>query len=264
MYPEDKRYSMASSAIALLGARFDPPHSGVRVSAIRPLLNFLLLSEKFPTGSSRHPEVIALQAIHSTAEHKYFDPKVLDVLRCTLSPTRPLRSLALKIFQQPGFEWCTSPSEDIASPDRASLLEAIGDPFKLGMQDPTLHGGKSTTAISYEPMRTIALFIEFASSDLWKDHLRPPNFASCEEKVSTREGRGIAFGCMDERRGIRTGPFNSTLELDSAVKRLKELECWKTAEVVTAWARINDNANHDTQTDGAGGAHSPPSQGNET
>ena len=247
-YPEDDRYFMASSAVALLGERFDPPpsteFSGVRAPVIRPLLNFLSLSEKFrPIGSPRRPEVIALQAIHTTAEHKYFDPNVLDVLTCTLLLTHPLRSLALRLFQQPGFEWCSSSTEAM---DRGRLLEAVGDPFEFNTPGPTPLGEEPTISTSYQPMRTITLFVEFASSDLWKEHLHPSNFTSCEEKVSTQEGRSIAFGCMDERRGVRAGPFNSTARLILAVKRLEELGCWNTAEVVMAWAWTNVNANHDT------------------
>ena len=250
-YLEGEQYSMASSAVALLGARFDPPPppsieftSDDRATAVRPLLDYLLLSEGHrPTESPQDLEAIALQAIYATAEHKYFDPKALDVLAHTL-PTHRLRSLALGLFQQPGFEWWSLPADVIADVDRASLLEAVGDPFQFDTPDPTPQGRGPIAATSYEPMRTITLFIEFTSSDLWKGHLRHSNFASCEEKVSTQEGRGTAFGYMDERKSIRAGPFNSTASLILAAKRLEELGCWDTAEVVMAWAWINHDANH--------------------
>ena len=256
LYPEDERYSMASSAVALLGKRFDPPpstepSSHVRATAIRPLLDFLLLGEgSQPTGSPPYPGIIALQAVTIAAEHKHFDPMVLPVLTCTLLPTHPLqpRILALRLFQQPGFEWCSSQAEAFSDMNRARLLEAVGDPFHF-IPDPPFQSGQPMTTTLYEPMRTAILLIEFATSGLWRNHLRRSNFTSCEEIISTEEGRDLAFKHMIQREtGAGVGSFNSLAKLILAIRRLEEIECWNTAEVVILWAWTNvdvNAANHD-------------------
>ena len=249
---------MASSAVILLGKRFDPPPwtespSDIRATAIRPLLDFLQLNERHPPEHPPpYPGIIALQAVLATAEHEYFDPAVLPVLTCTLPSTHPpqLRTLALRFFQQPGFDWCSSSAEVFSDMDRASLLEAVGDPFQF-TQDPSYWDTESSTTAPYEPMQTVALLIEFASSNLWQDHLLSSNFASCEEVISAEEGRALAFRCMTERSFIRTRLLNSVSRLLLAIRRLQELECWDTAGVVVewTWTKINDDtkaANHDT------------------
>ena len=246
--------------MTLLGKRFDPPPStefpsDTRATAIRPLLDFLLLNEKHrATVPPPYPGVIALHAVLATAEHEYFDEAVLPVLTRVLSPNHPLQSrvLALRLFQQPGFEWCSSRSEAFTDADRAEFLEAVGDPFQF-TQDPPSQDGKSTTATPYEPMKTATLLIELASSDLWRDHLRSSNFTSCEEIISTPEGRDLASRCMNERNIARMGPFDPISRLSSAISRLEELGCRNTAEAVAAWVergRLQDkgNENHNTQT----------------
>lgn len=253
-YPEDERYSMACSAVALLGKWFDSPQSTTssphaRTTAIRPLLYFLRLSERFfLTGSPPYPEVIALQAILTTAEDEYFDPAILPVLASVLPPAHPLqsRTLALRLFQQPGFEWCSSRAEIFSDVDRARLLDAVGDPFQF-IPDPPPQDEQSTTRASYDPMRTTILLIEFASSNIWRNHLRHSNFASCEEMIPTEEAKGHAFRCMIKRGvGVRTGPLNSVGKLVLAIRRLEELECWNTADTVILWACTN----HDMSTHG--------------
>jgi len=248
-YPEDERYSMANSAVSLLGRWFDPPSSTgssprVRATAIRPLLDFLRLSERLgPIGSPPYPGIIVLQAVLTTAEDEYFDPEVLPVLTFMLPPTNPLRSraLGLRLFQQPGFEWRSLQAEAFSCIDRARFLDAIGDPFQF-TPDPPPQDEQSTTATSYDPMWIAILLVEFASSDLWRSHLRPSNFASCENIISTEGGRDNAFRCMIQRGvSVRTGPLNSLGKLGLAIRRLEELECWNIADAMILWACTNED-----------------------
>ena len=251
-YPPDERYSMSSSAVALLGRGFDPPPfkelpPDDLAAGLRPLLDFLLLSKGYPhTGSPLDPEVIALQFVSIAAAYGYLDPKILPVLSETLLPTYPAQSrpLVLRLFEKPGLDWC-SPQAEV---DRERLLEVVGDPFQF-IPDPLPQEQQSTPTTSYEPMRTAVLLIEFASSDLWRDYLRLSNFSSCEELISTNEGKALAFKCMAERRvDAGTGPFGSYAKLVSAIRHLEDLGCRNIAEVVTQWAwnNVDMNAgNHD-------------------
>jgi hypothetical protein len=247
-YTKDEQYSMASSAVALLGKRFDSPSTepSPLTSEIRPLLDYLLLSENFRTAESpSHPEVIALRLISIAPGHRHLHPTISPVLTSTLLQSHPLhsRALALKIFQRPGLEWCSPQAGGFSATERARLLEAVGDPFQFTPDLPPQDG--PTTATEYEPMRTAVLLIKFASSDLWRDHLRPSNFTSCEEIISTEEGRDLAFRYLNQdEMGDRTG-------LDLAIRRLEALGCRKTAEAVALWARTNgitNATNHDTWT----------------
>jgi hypothetical protein len=228
---------MASAALALLGKRFDPPSTELSplTAGILPLLDFLLLSEKFYTAESpSHPGVIALRLVSIAPGHQHLHPAILPVLTSTLLRSHPLQSriLALKIFQRPGLEWCSSQAEGFSDIERARLLEAVGDPFQFTPDLPP-QDGQPTTATDYEPMRSAVLLIKFASSDLWQDHLRPSNFTSCEEMISTEEGRDLAFEYLDElEMGDRIG-------LDLAIGRLEALECRNTVEAITLWAWTN-------------------------
>lgn len=234
---------MARSAVALLGRQFGPQfseHSSrALATGIRPLLDFLLLSERHHSAESpTYPGAVALRFVLDATPHRSFDPTILPILTSILLPTHPLqsRTLALKLFQRPGHQWCSSQAQSFSDTDRARLLEAVGDPFQF-TPDPPPQDGQPTTITDYEPMLTAVLLIEFASSDLWRDHLRHSNFTSCEEIISTEEGRDLAIQHMDqEETGSWTG-------LPSAIERLEELGCRNTAEAVILWARTKGIVN---------------------
>lgn len=246
-YPPNEQYVMTNSVVELLGKLFNSQpstdlSSDVLATGVRPLLDFLLSSERPPHAESPpYPEVIDLQVGSIAARYGYFDPAILPVLTRMLLPTHPLRSrtLALRLFQQPRFEWYSSQS----GVDHAMLLEAVGDPFQF-IPDLPPQDGQSTTRAPYDPMWTTILLIEFASSDIWRNHLRRSNFTSCEEVISTEEGRDRAFRCMVQRGAdVRTGPLNSLGELVLVIRRLEELECWSTADVMILWACTNEDMN---------------------
>ena len=237
---------MTSSVVELLWKRFNPRSSTDRswnvLTTVRSLLDFLLSNESPPHAESPpYPEVITLQVGLVAARYGYLDSAILPVLARTLLPTHPLRSrtLALRLFQQPGFEWYSSHS----GVDHTVLLDAVGDPFQF-IPDLLPQDGQTTAITPYDPMWTTILLIELASSDIWRNNLRRSNFTSCEEMTSTEEGRDHAFRCMIQRGGgVRTGPLNSLGKLVLAIKRLEELECWNTADVIILWACTNDDMN---------------------
>lgn len=238
---------MTKSVVELLGKRFNPQPStdipsDILAAGVRPLLDFLLSSERSPRAESPpYPEVIALQVGSIAARYGYFDPAILPVLTRMLLPTHPLqsRTLALRLFQQPEFGWYSSQS----GVDHAILLEAVGDPFQF-IPDLPPQDSQSMTRAPYDPMWTTILLIEFASSDIWRNHLRHSNFTSCEEVISTEEGRDRAFRCMVQRgAGVRTSPLNSLGKLVLAIRRLEELDCWNIADVMILWACTNEDSN---------------------
>jgi len=242
-YSEDMRYLMASSVVVFFGKQLGSPFAErfyhIHSDALRPLLDFLLLSERlYPTELPPYPGVIALRILSIETGRGDFDPTILPILAATLQPTHPLQSrrLALKLFQRPDFGWLSPQAEIFSSIERARLLEAIGDPFQFPPDLPP-QDGQPNVATSYDPILSVALLIEFAGSDLWRDHLRPLNFASCEEFASTEEGRGLIFqGVLEWGSNAQTEPFSSATKLVSALRRLEELNCWNTAEVVLLWA----------------------------
>ena len=237
---------MTSSVVELLGKRFNSQSSTDLswdvLTTVRSLLDFLLSNERPPHAESPpYREVITLQVGSVAARYGYFNPEILPVLTRLLLPTHPLqsRTLALRLFQQPGFEWYSSQSRV----DHTMLLEAVGDPFQF-IPDLPPQDGQTTTITPYDPMWTTILLIEFASSDIWRNNLRHSNFTSCEEIISTEEGRDRAFRCMVRRgRDVRKGPLDSLGNLVLAIRRLEELECWNTADVMILWACTNDDVN---------------------
>ncbi|KAF9644460.1 hypothetical protein BDM02DRAFT_3121899 [Thelephora ganbajun] len=126
--------------------------------------------------------------------------------------------------------------ENVLKWDLDKLVRAVGDPF-LSTPDIPLQDGKHVGTVNYDPMMTLVVLIEFASSDLWGNHPRRSNFASHEEIVSTEEGRMTALQPMLKMGG------NLWLELicmptriTVAIRCLEELQCLDTVEVVTLWA----------------------------
>lgn len=250
--PDRDRYLLAGDAVALLtsGRRVnsEPPESLIQVqpAGVPSLLDFLLLSEKhYATYDPPYPGAIPLRILSLSYSIGCGDltQRLVPVLTSTLSTIHPLlsRILALKLFQEHGSEWLSSPMEKFSNTDRAKLLEALGDPFHFSA---TLHSDTEyspTVQVMYEPMDTAILLIEFASSDLWRDHLRPLNFSSCEEMVSTAWGRHLASNCMlNKKTCFRGEPLDTPARLVAAIRCLVDLQCWNIAEVVILYAWTSD------------------------
>ena len=202
----------------------------IRDAWIPPLLGFLQLSEEFyATDLPLAPAAIALRIVSIGDVYDNLVPTVLPILISTLLPTHPLKSrrAALKIFSR----WFSTKMGNVLDRNRARLLQAVGDPFQFTPDLPPLH----QLTDEYEPMDAAVNLIVFASSDLWKHHLRHLNFTSCEDIISTEEGRSTALRIMSHK-ATWLGILHTPAGIIAAIKRLEELQCPNTAEVVLMWA----------------------------
>ena len=242
-YSEDERYQAAGQVVQLLDKYF---HSEDRNHPINPqrtwipsLASFLSLYEKFHTVKSPTSPRSLIHSILSTSPvPSDFNTTILPLLTLTLSPTHPLhlRTLALKTFYRLTSGWFSSRMENISDADLTNLLQAVGDPLDF-TPDPPLHDNQPSGTIDYDPMMTAVVLIEFASSDLWRNHLQQSNFALFENSVSTEEGRKAALKCMTDTLADAWREFLQTSsKVSAAVSRLEELHCPKTAQVVDEWA----------------------------
>ena len=238
-YPEDYRYRTASEVVQRLGKWFDSARLPiVRRSWIPALFDFLSLCEKFyTTESPPHPGFIALRILSAGPRYDVFSDSAIPVLTSTLLPTHPLRSrrLALKVFDLFAGRWLFMQMGDFRSEDLCGLLQAVGDLFQF--LDPPLQDGEPAVMVGYDPLMAVLLLIEFASSDVWHNHLRRSNFTSCEEIMSTREGKKAALERMFEvTTGSRSALLRTPQNMIAAIERLEEIQCFNTAEVMILWA----------------------------
>ena len=251
-YEEQQREWMTSEVVQSLGRHFfrTNPVSFIDVEPawIPPLLGYLSLNEKL--DSTRSPGLVALRILATSPGYANFGPMILPILTSSLLPTHPLqaRCLALNIFERFAFGWFSPQMGDVPSKDLERLVQAVGDPFQF--PDLPLQDGKPVDPPNYDPMIATAVLIEFASSDLWRNHLRRSNFTSFEEIVSTRDGKRTALVCMLEMATYPWVEFLCTApKISMAIRRLEELQCLNTAEVVIMWAwtaGVVNPVDHDT------------------
>ena len=242
-YKEYHRYLMASRVVELLGKHFcfGDPEGIVRVRRawIPPLLGFLSLSEKFyATESPPYPGFMALCIISNSRISADFAASILPILSSILLPTHPLQSrcLALKAFHtlMPG--WFSPQMESVMHDDLDKLLQAVGDPFQSS-PDPLLWDWVPRRVLCHKPMDSVVVLIEFASLDLWRNHLRRSNFTSCEEVLSTEKGRRTALDrILSASTHTLLAFLHTPARIITAIRCLEELRCLNTAEVVIMWA----------------------------
>ena len=219
-YSEAECYWIAGVVVQLLGNHLQQDYLwgsyAVQPTGVPPLLDFLLLFEKFSNTEphitkSPHPGSIALYILSTSQEYTDFSPTILPILSSTLLPTHPLqsRTLALKAFcaLMPG--WFSTRVENVLDKNLDKLLRAVGDPFQFP-QIPNPGGVGPEWGPYYKPMNSMVILVEFASLDLWRNHLRRSNFISCEEVLSTDEGRRTAIHCMSGPLCAETTPGNDS------------------------------------------------------
>ena len=238
-YTMEERYSMAGKVVELvwkhIRSEISDAYYEVETAWIPPLVAFLQLSEEFYT-TGLAPGVLALRILSTGRGYGDFGPTISPILTSTLLPTHPLssRELSLQVFYQFTPGWF-SQMESLSNMDRARLLRAVGDPFKSASDN--LRDEERMYTNEYNPMKVAVVLIEFASSSLWRDHLRGSNFTSCEEVTSTAVGKRSAFHYMTLITDEIWPEFLRTSEkVITAVGRLEELQCPNTAEVVFMWA----------------------------
>jgi len=240
-YPEGECYRIASQVVQLLGNHFyskDLEHPiDVQPAWIPPLVGFLSLHERlYTTDSPSYPGCIALRILSASRGSAHFGATILPFLTLALLPTHhhQSRSSALKVFHRFMSGWFSPQMENILDRDLENLLQAVGDPFQFTTDLP-LQDGRPVGTADPEPTMAAVVLIKFASSDLWRNHLRRSNFTSCEEITSTEVGRRTVLGCMT----AHTWPefLCTPPKVIAAIRRLEELQCSNTAEVVIMWAR---------------------------
>ena len=238
-YEEHDRQKMASLVVELLAKDFFRNNLAyfpcMEPAWIPPLLEFLSLSEKL--DGTKSGQFTALCILASSGAPEDFGPMILPILTSLLLPTHPrqLRNSALNVFETFKRGWFSSQMENVPSKDLERLVQAVDDPFQF--PDLPLQYGEPMNPPYCDPMTVAAVLIEFASSDLWRSHLQRSNFTSFEEMVSTWDGKRTALKCMSGIVARFLPEFLSTAaKITVAVKRLEELQCSNTVEVVIMWA----------------------------
>ena len=237
-YPEKEQCLMASEVVRLLWRyrSLSRRPSYVQSAWGPPLLKFLSLCENFPTTESPpHPALITLGILSGGLQNDDFDPIIPPTLASMLSSDHPLRSrkLALAVFRNFTPGWFPQ-METVSGHHLSKLLQAVGDPFHFPLELPQLE-----TTVEYQPMKVAVALIEFASSELWWSHLRPSNFASCEDILSTDEGRRSALLGMFWTALWEWPEYLCTpAKIVTVVRRLEGFGCLNTARVVITWGWV--------------------------
>jgi len=247
-YQEELREQMASEVVLSLGRHFFHTNQAYSITLepawIPPLLGYLSLNEKL--RSTGLPGITSLCILAANQGPADFGPMILPILTSSLLSTHHLqsRSLALEVFVRFVSGWFSPQMEKVPSKNLERLVQAVGDPLEL--LDLRPHDGKLVHLPYYNPTMAAAVLIEFASLDLWRDHLRYSNFTSFEEMVSTWNGKKTALECM---ANYQFPEFLSTAaKIVKAIRRLEELQCFNTVEVaiMLAWTvGVIDPADHD-------------------
>ena len=240
-YSKDERYQVAGQVVQLLENYFNSEGwrypVKVEPNLIPPVAHFLPLYQEFYTvDSPTYPRPL-IHIILSTMPSD-FNKTIIPLLTLTLSPTHPLRlrSLALKTFLRLTPGWFSSQMENVPGAKLRNLLQAIDNPFEF-TPDPPLHDKQPLDGVDYDPIAAAVVLMEFASSDLWKNHLQQLNFMSCENFVSTDEGRKAALKCMTATAAHTWWKFLDTRsKVDAAMRCLEVLQCPNTAQVINEWA----------------------------
>jgi len=202
-----------------------------------PLLGVLSLSEQPHWWDPKpHLPFIALSILSTTwvdadFAATNFAATALPPLSSMLLPTHPLQSrkLALMVFCKHMRMWPPSHMENIMPEDLDKFLQAVGDPFQ-STPDPLFLDWQSAKRYKYEPLDSMIILIEFALSDLWRNHLRRSNIISCEEVLSTEAAKRTLLDHM-----LFTAACTSA-KIIAAIRRLEELQCPNTVEVMIMWA----------------------------
>ena len=211
---------------------------------VPPLLRFLSLYEDFPSiESSPHPGSVALRILSISPRVAGFDAALLLTLASILSPDHPLQSRksAMALFCRYAPGWLSSQMENVPDHRLNKLLQAVGDPFHFPPEPPQDEELERTG--EYKPMEAVVVLVEFASSKLWRSHLRPSNFVTCEDILSTGEGRRTVLQYMLDAVLKELPEFLCTAEkVVATVRHLEELGLVHTAQVVVMWAWVTGMA----------------------
>ena len=208
----------------------------VQPTWIPSFVYFLSLHERFhTTNSSTCPRSIILRILSTSPGSTHFSTAALPILISALSPTHPLqiRCSALKAFARFA---SNSSLKNVPDADLRNLLQAVGDPFQ-SPPSPSHLDDQHVAATDYDSMMAVAALIEFASSDLWQDHLPSSAFTSCDQFVSTAEGRELALNCLHDTAATWSGFLRTNTKVNTAITYLEGLQCPNVTQVVNTWTQ---------------------------
>ena len=265
-YPDADKYELAGLTLLFLHEKAKEMWNGDRTKLEFPryatvLARFLLLHEKCrregiepknnrgwefdPLVVSRaHPATIALQILLGTPKHTLILPIFLVIIPALqYDQWRNTRAVALKLFNRHR-HWLFSPMiENLLPTHRAELLRAIGDPFDLyasthlAILDRTRSGETEDARLS---AKVTALLLALTSSDMWRDHLHPTNFASCDAIMAEDEHLPNTITYFSNWSSALKGPGGNNFSgLMVGINRLKRLRCHSAVKLIllSLWSR---------------------------
>ena len=190
----------------------------------------------FPTVTfDARPTTIALRLLVGLTKDGLTIPVFL-VLTPALQRDRWRRVLALKLLNRHR-NWLFSPMiEDLLPTHRTELLGAIGDPFDpttvshlVRPDGPQVHDPRD----AYLPSKVMGLLLALASSDMWRDHLHPMNFASCDAIMAEEQYMYHTITYFSSWGSLLKGPGDSNFSgLMLGVNRLKQLRCHSAVKLI--------------------------------
>ena len=247
-YHTDERYDSAKLVMRLLekpeGLPILPPSFNTYAPT---LLRFLGLCEDrhrnehpfAPTPEFRMPsqpglEIFALQILRSGSREEDtlsdLAPMFVSMLTRVLGPGDRLQSRALGLELFAGLWRCwpsLPPCEGITAEMCALLVHAIGDPLELSETQVEAFASTNEQERRGDGIgrhNTLGILLGFAISDAWRDHLRPPNFASCAG-IITREGdRREVLNALARSAKIVTGSAETRVKSAMVIKGLDRLK----------------------------------------
>ena len=166
------------------------------------------------------------RCILTSPESTHLVTEILPLLISTLSPTHPLRWVALEAFYRIASEWFSR--REVPDVDFQDLLQAVDDPFQ-----PTL----LPSGQHHDSMMVIVALIEFSSTDRWRGYLTKSAFTTCEKLVSTLEGRRLVLECLSKAGATWPEFLGTGRRVNAAITHLQEFGYQTTAEALDEWAR---------------------------
>jgi len=254
-YPDTDKYELAGLILMFLHDKAARKWSGDRTKLEFPryavvLSRFLLLHEKRekedlgPKDRSwefnplvllrAHPITIALRLLLGTPKDILILPVFLVITPALQQSQWSItRTVALKLFNHHR-NWLFSPRMEALLPaHRAKLLRAIGDPFDMPAAPYPGRTQVRDPGDTHLSAKVMGLLLALSSSETWRDHLHPTNFASCDAIMAGEEQLRDTITFFSNWSGALKGPGDSNFSgLVLGVGRLKQLRCHSAVKLI--------------------------------
>ena len=181
--------------------------------------------------SQVEPEVIALQILRSAFREgdDLLDlaPMLVSVLARVLRADDRLqsRALGLELFAGLWRCWPSLPLRDGITPEACvRLMDAIGDPLQLNEPQPSTPTGERSQFGRGDQLSIVGTLLALTLADAWRDHLRPPNFASCSGIMSREGDRRQVANTFSRLAKVVTGLAEAQVSSTMFIKGLDRLK----------------------------------------